>query len=58
MGFEFWLLVYNISYLFNQTPAYRPWLNWIGVDLRRLGPEDFVRSFPSIRYQRLLTLRS
>ncbi|KAJ2933452.1 hypothetical protein H1R20_g3630, partial [Candolleomyces eurysporus] len=41
MSFEGWLLIYNISYLFNQTPAYRPWLNWIGVDLRRLGIEDF-----------------
>ncbi|CAA7260260.1 unnamed protein product [Cyclocybe aegerita] len=40
-GFEFWLLLWNIAYLFERTPSYRPWLNWIGVDLRRLGLEDF-----------------
>lgn len=42
--FEGWLLVCNIAYLFDQTPFYRPWLSWIGVDLRRLGLDDFVRS--------------
>ncbi|KAJ4472187.1 cyclin-dependent protein kinase inhibitor [Lentinula aciculospora] len=40
-SFELWLLVCNIAYLFDQTPFYRPWLSWIGVDLRRLGVEDF-----------------
>ncbi|KAF8665577.1 hypothetical protein AX16_000035 [Volvariella volvacea WC 439] len=39
--FEFWLLLWNIGYLFDQTPVYRPWLSWIGVELRRLGPDDF-----------------
>ncbi|KAJ7638577.1 cyclin-dependent protein kinase inhibitor [Roridomyces roridus] len=39
--FELWLLVCNIAYLFDQTPFYRPWLSWMGVDLRRLGVEDF-----------------
>lgn len=42
-SFELWLLVCNVAYLFDQTPFYRPWLSWIGVDLRRLGSEDFVR---------------
>jgi hypothetical protein len=42
LSFESWLLVYNIAYLFDRTPFYRPWLSWIGVDLRRLGIEDFV----------------
>lgn len=41
--FEVWLLVSNVAYLFDQTPFYRPWLSWIGVDIRRLGVEDFVR---------------
>jgi len=41
-SFELWLLVYNVAYLFDQTPFYRPWLSWIGIDLRRLGVEDFV----------------
>ncbi|KAJ6539036.1 cyclin-dependent protein kinase inhibitor [Mycena capillaripes] len=40
-SFELWLLVCNIAYLFGQTPFYRPWLSWIGIDLRRLGVEDF-----------------
>ncbi|KAJ3842518.1 cyclin-dependent protein kinase inhibitor [Lentinula raphanica] len=40
-SFEVWLLVCNIAYLFDQTPFYRPWLSWIGVDLRRLGLEDY-----------------
>ncbi|KAF9008793.1 cyclin-dependent protein kinase inhibitor [Cyathus striatus] len=40
-SFELWLLLWNIAYLFNQTPFYRPWLRWVGVDLRRLGVEDF-----------------
>lgn len=43
-SFEMWLLVSNIAYLFEQTPFYRPWLSWIGVDLRRLGVDDFVRN--------------
>lgn len=41
MSYEAWLLVYNIAYLFDQTPFYRPWLSWVGVDLRRLGAEDY-----------------
>ncbi|KAF8974684.1 cyclin-dependent protein kinase inhibitor [Flammula alnicola] len=38
---ELWLLMWNIAYLFDKTPSYRPWLSWIGVDVRRLGIEDF-----------------
>ncbi|KLO07495.1 hypothetical protein SCHPADRAFT_945246 [Schizopora paradoxa] len=44
ISFEMWLLCYNIAYLFDRSPYYRPWLSWIGVDLRRLGPEDFRRT--------------
>ncbi|KAJ7162538.1 cyclin-dependent protein kinase inhibitor [Mycena crocata] len=40
-SFELWLLICNIAYLFDQTPFYRPWLSWIGIDLRRLGVDDF-----------------
>jgi hypothetical protein len=43
-SFEAWLLLFNVAYLFDQTPFYRPWLSWIGVDLRRLGVEDFRRA--------------
>ncbi|EKM59344.1 uncharacterized protein PHACADRAFT_86095 [Phanerochaete carnosa HHB-10118-sp] len=42
-AFEVWLLVCNVAYLFDKTPYYRPWLQWIGADIRRLGPEDMVR---------------
>lgn len=42
--FEAWLLVRNVAYLFDQTPYYRPWLSWIGVDLRRVGIDDLVRN--------------
>ncbi|RPD67076.1 hypothetical protein L227DRAFT_582465 [Lentinus tigrinus ALCF2SS1-6] len=38
--FEVWLLVYNIAYLFERTPYYRPWLSWVGVDLRRVSADD------------------
>jgi len=49
MSFEAWLLAWNIAYLFDKTPFYRPWLSWIRVDLRRLGIEDFVRIILSQR---------
>lgn len=42
ISFELWLVAWNISYLFDKTPFYRPWLAWIGVDLRRLGAADLV----------------
>lgn len=40
--FELWLVGCNVAYLFERTPFYRPWLAWIGVDLRRLNADDFV----------------
>jgi hypothetical protein len=43
MTFELWLLTWNVSYLFDRTPHYRPWLSWLGLDIRRLAVEDFVR---------------
>ena len=42
-GFEVWLFVCNVAYLFDKTPFYRPWLRWIGVDIRRMGMDDMVR---------------
>ncbi|CCM04807.1 uncharacterized protein FIBRA_07000 [Fibroporia radiculosa] len=39
-SFEVWLLVHNIAYLFERTSTYRPWLSWIGVDIRRVGVDD------------------
>lgn len=35
-------MAYNVAYAFERTPFYRPWLSWVGVDLRRLGVEDLV----------------
>ena len=49
MGYELWLACYNVAYLFDHTPFYRPWLAWMNVDLRRLGPDDFVSFFSSPR---------
>nr|GAT53831.1 predicted protein [Mycena chlorophos] len=40
-SFEVWLFASNVAYLFGKTPYYRPWLSWMGVDLRRLGVDDF-----------------
>jgi hypothetical protein len=42
MLFESWLMAYNVAYAFERTPFYRPWLSWVGADLRRLGVEDLV----------------
>ncbi|KAH9938577.1 uncharacterized protein B0H18DRAFT_1081185 [Fomitopsis serialis] len=41
--FEVWLLVHNIAYLFDRTPYYRPWLAWIGVDLRRRAAQQAMK---------------
>ncbi|KAG8945415.1 ubiquitin-protein ligase peroxin 12 [Tulasnella sp. 424] len=40
-AFELWMMSYNIGYLFDRTPFYRPWLKWMGVDIQRMGPEDY-----------------
>ena len=34
-AFELWLLAYNVAYLFDKSPFYRPWLAWMGLDIRR-----------------------
>ncbi|OCH87891.1 hypothetical protein OBBRIDRAFT_780967 [Obba rivulosa] len=44
-SFEVWLLVWNLRYLFEQTPFYRPWLAWIGADIRRLTADDMRPMF-------------
>lgn len=35
------ILLYNIAYLFEKTPYYRPWLHWLGIDIRRLTERDY-----------------
>jgi peroxin-12 len=42
IALEGWLMAYNVAYAFERTAFYRPWLTWVGVDLRRLGVEDLV----------------
>ncbi|KIY72989.1 hypothetical protein CYLTODRAFT_366806 [Cylindrobasidium torrendii FP15055 ss-10] len=39
-AFELWLFLFNVAYLFDKTPYHRPWLSWMGLDIRRLGIED------------------
>jgi hypothetical protein len=47
---DLWLLSYNIRYLFEKTPYYRPWLAYMGVDIRRMSVQDYVRvpDFPIV----------
>ncbi|KAG8847049.1 ubiquitin-protein ligase peroxin 12 [Tulasnella sp. 330] len=45
VGFELWLLGYNVAYLFDRTPFYRPWHAWMGVDVRRMTADDYVSPF-------------
>ncbi|KAI0921289.1 hypothetical protein AcW1_004690 [Taiwanofungus camphoratus] len=40
VSLELWLLICNVAYLFDRTPFYRPWLSWVGVDIRRVGIDD------------------
>lgn len=40
-SYELLLLAYNIGYLFDKTPYYRPWLHWLGIDLRRMSEQDY-----------------
>lgn len=41
--YQFWLLTYNVRYLFDKTPYWRPWLSLMRVDVRRVGPNDGPR---------------
>ncbi|GAA6012955.1 hypothetical protein JCM10207_008394 [Rhodosporidiobolus poonsookiae] len=48
--YELYLLVYNMRYLFGRSPYWRPWFKWIGIEVRRMGQEDYERlaAVPSI----------
>lgn len=41
--YELMLLGYNVAYIFEKTASYRPWLQWLNVDIRRLSAHDHVR---------------
>lgn len=42
LGYQVWLLFYQLAYLFDRTPHWRPWFKWMRIDIRRLGPDDQV----------------
>ncbi|KAJ1311287.1 hypothetical protein OPQ81_009785 [Rhizoctonia solani] len=44
LSMELWQLAHSLGYLFDKTPFYRPWLAWMGVDIRRLGSADYALS--------------
>lgn len=51
MAYEVVLLTWNIRYLFDRSPYWRPWLSLMGVDVRRMSADDYVshtRSLPHI----------
>ncbi|KAG8820661.1 ubiquitin-protein ligase peroxin 12, partial [Serendipita sp. 399] len=61
--FELWLASYNIAYLFDKSPFYRPWFKWMGLDLRRaVPPQQKVvppkQAYASLRDRLLSTLSS
>jgi peroxin-12 len=41
-AWQLWLLSYNVRYLFDKTPFWRPWLRLMRMDVRRVGPNDYV----------------
>ncbi|CAE6408550.1 unnamed protein product [Rhizoctonia solani] len=44
LSMELWQLAHSLGYLFDKTPFYRPWLAWMGIDIRRLGSADYAMS--------------
>ncbi|KAK0548080.1 ubiquitin-protein ligase peroxin 12 [Tilletia horrida] len=46
--YQLWLLGYNVSYLFDKTPYWRPWFSLMRVDVRRMGAEDYPPTPPLI----------
>lgn len=41
--YQLWLLTYNVRYLFDKTPYWRPWFSAMRIDVRRVGPNDGPR---------------
>lgn len=46
---EVYLLMYNLRYLFGKSPYWRPWYRLLGIEVRRLGQDDYVRAQNSQR---------
>ncbi|TNY20747.1 cyclin-dependent protein kinase inhibitor [Rhodotorula diobovata] len=40
---ELLLLVYNLRHLFGRSPYWRPWFRILGIEVRRMGQEDYER---------------
>ncbi|CAD6973612.1 unnamed protein product [Tilletia controversa] len=47
-AYQLWLLGYNVSYLFDRTPYWRPWFSLMRVDVRRMGADDYPDTPPLI----------
>ncbi|KAK2466431.1 hypothetical protein APHAL10511_002073 [Amanita phalloides] len=47
LTYEGWLLVWNVGYLFEKTGVHRPWLAWMGIEVRRLGVKDMMAQAPA-----------
>ncbi|KAE8187319.1 hypothetical protein CF328_g6953 [Tilletia controversa] len=47
-AYQLWLLGYNLSYLFQRTPYWRPWFSLMRVDVRRMGADDYPDTPPLI----------
>lgn len=45
-AWQLWLLGYNVRYLFDKTPFWRPWFRWMRMDIRRVGNDDYPPSAP------------
>lgn len=43
---QLWILSYNIRYLFNHTPYWRPYLSLMKLEIKRVGPNDYPSSIP------------
>lgn len=43
---QLWILSYNVRYLFAKTHFWRPWLSWLNLEIRRVGPGDYPASIP------------
>jgi hypothetical protein len=37
--------MYNLRYLFGKSPYWRPWYRLLGIEVRRLGQDDYVRAY-------------
>lgn len=41
-AWQLWLLAYNVGYLFEKTPFWRPWFKLMRMEIRRVASDDYV----------------